>query len=1174
MHAIHPLCTCTHVHVHVHVHNTDISMLPRQADMEQLNSSRVWLVGDCLVASAFLSYTGAFNFEMRQELMKDTWEVDLLSKSMPMSSPFKLEALLTSDVEKAQWAGGGLPQDELSSQNGILTTRSSRYPLCIDPQQQAVAWVKKKEAKNNLKVSTFNEADFLKHLEIAVNLGFAYLFENVDEYIDPIIDPVLEKNIVTTGASRTVKIGDKAVEWDDSFKLYLTSKLSNPHYGPETFGKVSIINFSVTLAGLEDQLLNEVVAVERADLAAQRKNLVEEVAQLSETLKELEDVLLYELANATGNILDNTELISTLEKTKTKAVEIGEKLVEARATGDEIDIACASYRPVAKRGSILFFVLTELSTLDNMYEVSLALYMVVFLQSLDSAEQDAILDNRLENIVATLTYDCYSYMCRGIFETHKLMFSFQMALQIQAGDGLLERQQLDFFLKGNLSLEKAKEPPPADWFPESGWHDLQRLITMGEQFEAMPADLLRATEEWRAWYDLEAPESHPMPQGYNDKLTPLEKMLVLRCFRVDRIYVAITKYVIELMGEKFVSPPTLDFKKVLGQSTPTVPVIFVLSPGADPASDIFKLANAVGMGGPKMKFMALGQGQGPVAQSMLEMGAQRGHWVMLQNCHLLPKWLKTLEKLLEQLKNPQEDFRLWMTTNPTPEFPIGILQRSLKVVTEPPNGMKLNMLASYSKVSDEALQRCPHPAFRSCCFVLAFFHAVVQERRKYGKVGWNVSYDFNDSDFAVSLRLIETYLEKSAVNNDPNIPWDTLRYLVGEVMYGGRVTDNMDRRVVETYMQEYLGDFLFDTFQPFHFYHNDDPKAGALVDYCIPAPGPRESYVKFIEAMPGIEAQTPEVFGLNPNAEINYLTNASKALWRDLLDLQPRTAAGGGGITREEYIANVATDVQAKQPAPFDLRQLGKELEADGFKPVFVVLVQELERWEKLNTRMNKSLAALKKALVGEIAMSSELDELGSAIFNGQLPAMWRKLTPQTDKSLGSWMLYHTRRYEQYKAWVAEGEPKVIWLSGLSIPETYTAALVQTTCRRYGWPLDKSTIYTKVTSFTSPGQVAERLVDGCYVTGLYLEGAAWDVEQSCLIKQPPKVLVQELPILQIIPVELAKMQLHGTIKVPMYITQQRRNAMGVGMMMEADLDTSEHASHWILQGVALVQNIE
>ena len=149
-----------------------------------------------------------------------------------------------------------------------------------------------------------------------------------------------------------------------------------------------------------------------------------------------------------------------------------------------------------------------------------------------------------------------------------------------------------------------------------------------------------------------------------------------------------------------------------------------------------------------------------------------------------------------------------------------------------------------------------------------------------------------------------------------------------------------------------------------------------------------------------------------------------------------------------------------------------------------------------------------------------------------------------------------------------------MWLSGLSIPETYTAALVQTTCRRYGWPLDKTTLYTKVTKFTNPSQVAERMTDGCYVVGLYLEGAAWDVENQCLIRQPPKVLVQELPIMQIVPVELNKLKLHGTIRVPMYITQQRRNAMGVGMMMEADLDTREHSSHWVLQGVALVLNTD
>ena len=164
------------------------------------------------------------------------------------------------------------------------------------------------------------------------------------------------------------------------------------------------------------------------------------------------------------------------------------------------------------------------------------------------------------------------------------------------------------------------------------------------------------------------------------------------------------------------------------------------------------------------------------------------------------------------------------------------------------------------------------------------------------------------------------------------------------------------------------------------------------VDYAIPSRGARDEYVKAIERLPGIEAQTPEVFGLHPNAEIDYYTNASKKLWRDLLDLQPRTAAGGGGITRDEYIANVASDIQAKQPALFDLNKLRKELEADGYSPVFVVLVQELERWEILNNVMNKSLVQIKRALLGEIAMSGELDAMFSSMLVNQVPGRYREI--------------------------------------------------------------------------------------------------------------------------------------------------------------------------------------
>ena len=149
-----------------------------------------------------------------------------------------------------------------------------------------------------------------------------------------------------------------------------------------------------------------------------------------------------------------------------------------------------------------------------------------------------------------------------------------------------------------------------------------------------------------------------------------------------------------------------------------------------------------------------------------------------------------------------------------------------------------------------------------------------------------------------------------------------------------------------------------------------------------------------------------------------------------------------------------------------------------------------------------------------------------------------------------------------------------MWLSGLHIPESYLTALVQTTCRKRGWPLDKSTLYTVVTKHTSASKHLESLESGCYVSGLYLEGAAWDLEQSSLRPQDPKVLVTELPIMQVIPVEASKLKLHNTFRTPVYVTQNRRNAMGVGLVFEADLATSDHSSHWVLQGVALSLNTD
>ena len=421
------------------------------------------------------------------------------------------------------------------------------------------------------------------------------------------------------------------------------------------------------------------------------------------------------------------------------------------------------------------------------------------------------------------------------------------------------------------------------------------------------------------------------------------------------------------------------------------------------------------------------------------------------------------------------------------------------MTTEPPDGLKLNIRATYAKIDETTFEEeCPHWAFRPCLFVLAFLHAVVLERRKYGKIGWNVAYAFNESDFTVSRKLLGMYLRKAHEDGDEVLPWGSLKYLIGDAMYGGRVSDGMDRRVLVTYLAEYYGDFLFDDAQRFYFSRAD-------FDYELPAWGGLQNYTEKIEALPLVNG--PAVFGLHPNAEINYFANATKKMWSDLTMLQPRTAGGDGGRSRESYIDTLAKDIRGKVPLQsMDIGQHDLIIVRERLKernsgmaptPQNVVLLQELERWNALVIRMAATLEDLVRALVGEIGMSDILDSLGDALFDGRFPPLYSKLAPDTQKKLGSWMQHFLMRKEQYEDWIENGEPACMWLSGVHVPESYLTALVQSTSRKRGWPLDKSTLYTQVTKHLNDDALHEHpLQFGSYVSGLFLEGAGWDVKNQ------------------------------------------------------------------------------
>ena len=250
---------------------------------------------------------------------------------------------------------------------------------------------------------------------------------------------------------------------------------------------------------------------------------------------------------------------------------------------------------------------------------------------------------------------------------------------------------------------------------------------------------------------------------------------------------------------------------------------------------------------------------------------------------------------------------------------------------------------------------------------------------------------------------------------------------------------------------------------------------------------------------------------------------------------------------------------------------------ANTITPIRIALLQELEKHNKLTSVIKHTLLSLRKALNGEIAMSSVLDNVAMSLNSGFVPSSWKKEAPETGKNITSWIRWYRKRVSQFIDWVAKHDgnvPPCVWLSGLHSPETFIAALVQTSCRKKGWPLDVAHVKTQLTLVKDARAIMKPPENGCFVSGLYLEGARWDSESQALAKQKNNILVEELTVMHIIPVEKNESAKAGELRVPVYVTQGRRNAMGKGLVFEASLQSDVHESHWILQGVCMTLNLD
>uniref|UniRef100_A0A8C8SM12 Dynein axonemal heavy chain 2 n=1 Tax=Pelusios castaneus TaxID=367368 RepID=A0A8C8SM12_9SAUR len=1121
-----------------------------------------YVVGDCLLAAAFLSYMGPFLSSYRDEIVSHIWMKQIRELEVPCSPRFTFDSFLCNPTVVRTWNLQGLPSDAFSTENGLIVTRGNRWPLMIDPQGQASKWIKNMEAAKGLKIIDLQMGDYLRVLEQAVQFGAPVLLQNLQEQLDPSLAPVLNKAVTRVGGRLLLRLGDKEVEYNLDFRLYLTTKLSNPHYTPETSSQTTIVNFAVKEQGLEAQLLGTVVRKERPELEEQKDSLVLNIAAGKRKLKELEDEILRLLNEATGSLLDDVQLVNTLQTSKVTAREVTEQLESAESTEIKIDTAREAYRPCAQRASILFFVLNDMGRIDPMYQFSLDSYIDLFNLSIQKSHRSTRLDERIRYLNEYHTYAVYRYTCRGLFEHHKLLFSFQMCAKILETAGSLKMDEYNFFLRGGVVLDREgqMDNPCSSWLADVYWDNITELDKL-PNFHGIMNSFEQYPRDWHLWYTSSKPEKAALPGEWENSCSQLQRMLLVRSLRPDRVALCVNAFVVSHLGSPFVEPPVLNMRAVVDDSTPRTPLVFVLSPGVDPTNLLLQLAEQSGVA-QRFHALSLGQGQAPIATRMIQEGVRDGHWVFLANCHLSLSWMPQLDKLVEQLQaeEPHPAFRLWLSSSPHPGFPVSILQAGIKMTTEPPTGLKANLKRLYQLVTEPQFGRCTKPAkYKKLLFALCFFHSVLLERKKFLRLGWNVVYGFNDSDFEVSENLLSLYLDEYE-----ETPWDALKYLIAGVNYGGHVTDSWDRRLLSTYINDYFCEQSLAA--PFY-------KLSALDTYYIPKDGNLASYRDYIGMLPPTDL--PEAFGQHPNADVASQITEARTLFDTLLSLQPQvTPHGVAGQSREDKVLELSADVLSKIPQELDYKGTQKVL-ADDPSPLNVVLLQEIQRYNALLQVIRSSLLELEKGIQGLVVMSTSLEEIFNCIFDARVPPLWEKAYP-SEKPLAAWTRDLGQRVEQFARWAETAHPPVLfWLSGFTFPTGFLTAVLQAAARQNKISVDTLS-WEFIVSTVDDNNLVYPPKDGVWVRGLYLEGAGWDKKNSCLVEAEPMQLVCPLPTVHFRPGEGKKKGSKGTYACPCYYYPNRAGAAGrPSFVIAVDLKAGAVSpDHWIKRGTALLMSLD
>ncbi|KAL0212077.1 hypothetical protein RCL1_005703 [Eukaryota sp. TZLM3-RCL] len=1078
--------------------------------VEVLSNSIASVAVNCMYSASVITFLPSTDATTREIFGQKFAEI------LGLSSAPSIESVLCSERELLQWQINGLSSDKLSIQNGVSVINESKVPLIIDPSGQVLSWLSstlRLLGKTSVEIVSYHDQRFITTLELAVRFGKTLIVTSVDR-LDPLLVTLLRKELTVVGSRSSIKIGDHSVDFNPQFQLFLFTENSNAFVFKCIQPLISTVSFAITTESLEEQLLTTIIRHELPDLETKRISVLKDQESLKSELVKVEEDLLSKLSESSGNILEDSTLISSLNSTKENAIRVAQSLLASEQLHAELESQRFVFIELAQYAAKLYSLISTAVSLNKFYGISVQVYFELFAKILSEISKDSTPSTkaRLATAASIFKQKIWLFLSRGLLQKDRLSLGLNLVKGLNPD--LVSESEWNYLF--NTSSIISDESNLTVVIPSASASVNSQLVRLSTSFPSLFSLITKNPTAFMDWLQSETPESNSnMDLLSTSKFTFAQKLILIFTFRSDRFISVVSSCCTDILGPSFDGKIDSYLKAIINDVGRLKSILLISTPGADSVSIVREIVSTANQS--NLIEVAMGQGQSDSATSAVRTGIEKGNWVFIKNVHLAIDWLNSLEQLLISTENFHPNFRIILATEPNNLFNQNLINQSVKFAFEPPSSLKLNV---YNNLNTSIPIQKVSPYCHRALALASWLHTVIVSRLSFIPQGWSSNFEFSAADLRAACHVISRHL-----GDRKSLDESCLRYLIGlylSVVYGSKVDQISDTAILSTLVSKFFSSRVFSGSSPF------------LPGFSLSS-GHSFSLAQYgTMLLASVPDQSSELLCLASNSSRSFSLSESKKI---LSCVKYLSAGTGLSVAENKFDRSlIMKQLHSLQSLLSDLDLYSKNSELPVVKsnsPVALFIRSEINSVVKICKNISSQLSELSQILESDNLVNTvQLKSLANALVLDTIPDDWEDLMKGSSTPLLFLKLLGKRKRDllTFFKQIHSGDTILnhpIDLSSFLNPATFINCLKQEAARKMGITIDGVVIRSYWTHNQIPStscftlQVNNLLIQGATFSSGLLEVVSADHAEfsklpACMLSfEPTRDVVHETNVLNV-----------------------------------------------------------